>query len=522
MEGTIYSLIPPLVMLVLVLVTRRVLISLGVGILLGAFMLHDFSLSATLSEVWKQFYTIFYVDGALNLGNLFLLSFLLLLGITTAFMTASGGSRAFGEWAIQRVKTRKGAQAMPAVLGIIIFIDDYFNSLAIGSVARPLTDRYKVSRAKLAYLIDSTSAPITVISPISSWGAYIIGTIGTIIATNELTQFSGLEAFVKMIPMNLYVFAAILLVFLTIYRKFDIGAMKKHEQKAEYNGELVDQSKDVPGDLNNEFKDVQSGRVYHLIVPIIVLILATIVAMVITGIQGTEGNVTILEIFKNTNVNRSLFAGGLFAALSGFVLYVAQPGDKSSLGKVGLEGSKAMLPAIYILVFAWMIGAIIGELETGEFLANQFESLNINPSYLPLLVFLVSGGMAFSTGTSWGTFGIMLPIAGNIAANTDVSMFLPALAAVLAGSVFGDHCSPISDTSILSSTGAGSNHIDHVMTQLPYALISAGATAVGYMVYGMTSSAFLSLVITLLLVVLIVFAVNPKGKPSEVNESKTA
>jgi len=290
MEFGILSLIPPIIMLVLVLLTRQVLLSLGAGIVVGAFMLNSFDIVASLDEIWTSFYQIFYADGSVQYGSIQLLSFLILLGITTAFMTASGGSYAFGDWAIKRIRTRKGAQTMPGILGLIIFIDDYFNSLAVGQVARPLTDRYNVSRAKLAYIIDSTSAPITVASPISSWGAYIIGLIGTIMATQQLTEYGELEAFLRMIPMNFYVFGAIFLVFLTIYRKFDIGAMRKHEEKAESTGELVNPGKEVPGDLNNEFETNRNGNIFHLIVPIIALIGATVTTMVMTGIDGTPAH----------------------------------------------------------------------------------------------------------------------------------------------------------------------------------------------------------------------------------------
>lgn len=511
MEGTIYSLLPPLIMLILVLVTRQVLLSLGAGIIVGAFMLHNFGFKESLIELWETFSTIFYAEGEVQIGSILLLSFLLLLGIATAFMTASGGTKAFGEWAIKRIKTRKGAMFMPAILGIIIFIDDYFNSLAVGQVARPLTDRYKVSRAKLAYIIDSTSAPITVISPISSWGAYLIGTIGSIIAAKEIADLGSLEAFVKMIPLNFYAFAAILLVFLTIYRKFDIGAMKKHEELAESTGKLVDESKEVPGDLNNEFKPNDNGSIYHLIVPIITLIVGTVGAMIVTGIQGIPANenVNLLKIFEYTNVNRSLFIGGLLSVISAVVLYTMLRGSKSSIGKVFVEGVKSMLPAIYILILAWMIGTIIGSLETGTYLSDLIKEASFSAAYLPFLVFIVAGIMAFATGTSWGTFGIMLPIAGDIAVNTDVNMFLPSLAAVLAGSVFGDHCSPISDTTILSSTGAGSNHIDHVLTQLPYATIAAVASGIGYLIFGFTTSTLLAFSVTLVIVLGVVLLYKP-------------
>ncbi|MCP3028257.1 Na+/H+ antiporter NhaC family protein [Halobacillus sp. A5] len=501
MEGTIYSLIPALLMLILVIATRKVILSLGVGIIVGVFMLTQFNLGEGFVLIWETFSTIFYSEGELNTGNLYLLTFLVLLGITTAFMTASGGSRAFGRWAIERIKTRKGAKLVPALLGILIFIDDYFNALAVGQVARPVTDRHKISRAQLAYYIDSTSAPITVISPISSWGAYIIGTIGYILADNGIENYQALEAFILMIPANFYVFAALLLVFLTIFLKLDIGSMRKHENRALETGEVTNPDKgNVPGDLNDEFKEHNNGTIAHLVLPIVALIVGTIAAMIVTGIQNGDGSTNILDIFENTDVNISLFIGGLASVLLAAVLYIKQPKPKSGLSHVTFEGIKAMLPAIYILVFAWMIGDVIGQLETGEYLAERVTQSSIDTAYLPFLLFIVSGFMALSTGTSWGTFGIMLPIAGEIAAVTDVNLVLPALAAVLAGSVFGDHCSPISDTTILSSTGAGANHIDHVLTQLPYALIAALGASIGYLLLGLTGQVMLPLLLTLAVV----------------------
>ncbi|WP_181349539.1 Na+/H+ antiporter NhaC family protein [Thalassobacillus sp. CUG 92003] len=501
MEGTIYSLIPAILMLLLVIVTRRVILSLGAGILVGALMLSDFHVLNALMDIWNIFAGIFVSDGALNTGNIYLLVFLLLLGMTTAFMTASGGSYAFGRWAIQKIKTRQGAQGVPAILGVIIFIDDYFNALAVGQVARPLTDRYKISRAKLAYFIDSTSAPVTVISPISSWGAYIIGTIGTILAANEITDYQALEAFVKMIPANFYVFAALLLVFMTAYLKVDIGPMRRHEKRAIETGELHAPGRaDAPGDLDDEFETHHNGKIRHLLWPILGLVLGTVGAMIWTGASAAEGSLDALAIFANTNVNLSLFIGGLLAVLLAGVMYASQPQPKSRFFKVIVEGIKAMLPALYILIFARVIGTVIGNLKTGEYLAQVIQDAAIATAWLPLLIFIVSGGMALATGTSWGTFGIMLPIAGEIAAVTDIGLVLPALAAVLAGSVFGDHCSPISDTTVLSSTGAGANHIDHVLTQLPYAFIAAGAASLGYVVLGFTGHLIFALLATLAVV----------------------
>ncbi|WP_156288513.1 Na+/H+ antiporter NhaC family protein [Oceanobacillus salinisoli] len=509
MEGTLYSLIPAILMLVLVILTRKVLLSLGAGIVVGALFIHDFQILGALQEIWTVFYEIIISEGALNTGNLLLLGFLLLLGIMTAFLQASGGSRAFGEWMLKRVKTRSGAQLMSGVLGIIIFIDDYFNSLAVGQVARPITDRHKVSRAKLAYIIDSTSAPITVISPISSWGAYIIGILGGMFAANGITDIQPLQAFIQMIPLNLYAITAIILVFLVAYLKMDIGPMRTHEERAIRTGQLIspDQSK-VSGDLSDEFEAHPKGKVYHLLLPIAVLVFVTVLAMIITGSRASEGNVTLLSIFANTDVNMSLFIGGVAAVITSFIFHFGQSAPKSAIGKMLAEGIKTMLPAIYILILAWMIGSIISTLETGQYLAQIFNDLQVNAAMLPLLFFIISGFMALATGTSWGTFGIMLPIAAEVAVVTDMTMLLPSLAAVLAGAVFGDHCTPISDTTILSSTGAGSNHIDHVLTQLPYALIAAVIAMIGYVLVGFTGQAAISLVISIILIIAISLTIN--------------
>lgn len=504
MAGTWYSLIPPVLMLVLVLLTRKILLSLGIGIIVGALFIHHFHFVSSAKEIWSSFYSIFIEDGAFDGDNLLLLGFLLFLGILTAFITASGGSQAFGEWMINRIKTRIGAQVMTAVLGIIIFIDDYFNALAVGQISRPLTDRYHVSRAKLAYYIDSTSAPVTVISPISSWGAYIIGVLGSLFAAESITAIQPLEAFIGMIPYNFYAIGALLLVFLAIFMNVNIGSMRKHENRAIRTGEVVNPNEKVPGDLSETFIPNKTGRVYHLIVPILVLVIATIGLMLITGVQASN-EISLLDVFANTDVNISLFMGGLLAVLVALCFHQFQQRPKTDLHKIFREGTKAMLPAIYILILAWMIGSIIDTLETGEFLAKVVDQASISSSLLPLLFFIISGFMALATGTSWGTFGIMLPIAMNVVMIEDPGMLLPSLSAVLAGAVFGDHCSPISDTTILSSTGAGVRHIDHVTTQIPYALTVAFTTCIGYLIIGWTNQVLLALAASLILLVLMIF-----------------
>ncbi len=510
MENTIFSVIPPLLAIIMVVLTRRVLFSLAVGIVASAVLLSQFQVGDTVRIVIQAASAIFFSNGELNTSSIYIILFLLLLGMITAFISISGGSRAFGDWAMKRVKTRSGSQFIAMILGIIIFIDDYFNALAVGQVTRPITDRQKVARVKLAYIIDSTSAPICIVSPISSWGAYIIALIGTILTTYGVNEYSALSAFIKIIPMNYYVWAALGLVFIVVLMNFNIGAMKEHEQRAQLVGELYDPTKTIPGELKTSLPASKKGTVGDLIWPIVSLFVGTIGAMIWTGISHTEGQATIYMIFENTDVAKSLVIGGTFSFIVTLIMFLRHAFVFRSIKKrmilVGmLEGMKSMLSAIYILLFAWTIVDLIGQLGTGTYLAGLVERSSLTISYLPLMLFLIAGAMAFSTGTSWGSFGILLPIAGDIAAATDIQLLIPAMAAVLAGAVFGDHCSPISDTTILSSTGAAANHIDHVITQLPYAIICAGMSLIGYLVLGLTGEPLLGLAAVIIMLVMLFF-----------------
>ncbi|WP_243290416.1 Na+/H+ antiporter NhaC family protein [Bacillus sp. FJAT-47783] len=520
MVGTIFSIIPPIIAIVMVLLTRRVLLSLGVGIISAALIINEFSPVNSIATIWNAFKDVFWADGELNTWNVYILLFLLILGVITALISISGGSRAFGEWASKRVKTRVGAQVTAAILGIMIFIDDYFNALAVGQVARPITDRQKVSRAKLAYIIDSTSAPVCVISPISSWGAYIIAVIGSILAAHQVSEYTALSAFVMMIPMNFYVFAALILVFAVAYFNINIGSMKVHETRAQTTGIVVDPDKEPIGEVKDELPVSDKGTVGNLLWPIIALIVGTVSAMIWTGAQAVEGNATIFAIFENTDVSKSLFYGGIFGLVVTLILYGIRGMKGSYLPKGFSEGMKSMLPAIYILIFAWAIVDLIGQLETGTYLAGLVQQTELNLAYLPAILFVLSAFMAFATGTSWGTFGIMLPIAGDLAAAADISLLLPAMAAVLGGSVLGDHCSPISDTTILSSTGAGSHHIDHVVTQLPYAIMGGIVATLSFLALGLTGSVTIGF-ITMLVVVAVLLAFFVKQGQLKINVEET-
>ncbi|MCS1351864.1 Na+/H+ antiporter NhaC family protein [Mechercharimyces sp. CAU 1602] len=517
MESSFLSLLPPIITLLLVFLTRRVLLSLGAGIVLGAFLLNDWNIGASLYLMWEVFISIIWdlENGGLNTWNMYIIFFVLLMGILSAWITLSGGGEAFARWALKKANTRTKTQLVPYFLGILIFFDDYFNTLIVGNVSRQITDRQRISRAKLAYLIDSTSAPVVVMMPLSSWGAYIIALIAGILGSTQITQYSGLEAFLFAIPANYYAITALLLLLAVILFQLDIGPMRKHERRAQEEGVLVDpNSGDVPGH-ESVLPSSETGKISNLLLPLIGLIIGTIISMAWTGIQAIEGEVTLLTILEFTDVSASLFYGAIVGVVVALFANLRQKTSGSWLFKGAWAGIRSMLPAIYILFLAWMITDIISKLETGDYLASWIDP-SLSLFWLPAILFLFASIMAFATGTSWGTFGIMLPIAGEIVAATDPLYIIPAIGAVLGGSVLGDHCSPISDTTIMSSTGAGCVHIDHVTTQLPYALLSGIVATIGYLILGITNSVLLGLLSTfagLAILVAILRVWNQKQSP---------
>ncbi len=488
-----WSLVPPVLALLFAIVTRRVLLSLGAGIVFGALLLADFQWVKVCTYLYQTFLGLIISDDGINTGSLSIVFFLVLLGIMTALLTLSGGTQAFALWAEKRIKNAKQARLLTVLLGIVIFIDDYFNSLAVGAIARPVTDRFKVSRSKLAYLLDSTAAPMCVLMPLSSWGAYIITVIGGILTLHGLTEYTPLSAFVQLAGMNFYAIFALLMVVCVAWFSWDIGAMKRHEIMADSN-RLDDAGEDLPAahELNEELDIAGSdqGRVRDLVFPILALVVATAFFLIFTGSMALKANnlpFSWLGAFENTVVGLSLCYGGLVGVAFALWANLRQKITPNAIGEAAWIGSKSMFSAILILFFAWAMGSVIGDLKTGSFLSTLIQG-HFDPAWLPVLLFILSGIMAFSTGTSWGTFGIMLPIAGDLSAASDINLMLPMLSAVLAGAVFGDHCSPISDTTILSSTGARCDHIDHVTTQLPYAVSVALVSALSFLVLGFTQS----------------------------------
>ncbi len=498
MDDSVLSIIPPVLAIVLVITTRKVVLSLGLGVVSAAFLVSGYDPLDTVALVWSTFSELFWVDGGVNTGKVYILLFTLALGVISSLILMAGGSAAFSEWAATRITSRRGAQGLAAGLGIAIFIDDYFNALAVGQVARPVTDKLHVARAKLAYLIDSTSAPVAVLAPFSSWGAYIIGLMGPIVAASSLGD-SDVEVFVKSAGMNYYAIATLITVGLVVLLGIDVGPMRAEERRAIEEGETYDSDQEIPGQLAEDLPVHQPGAKRALVVPFAALVVGVIGGMVWTGYRA-GGSWTVLDLLANADVTEALIYGAILGLASAMYYYFRYTTDNPkfgahTFGRGVVGGVSSMLPAVYILLLAWMLGALIESLGTGEYLAGLVESADIAPAWLVPLIFVMAGAMAFSTGTSWGSFGILLPIAGTLMTSVgEPELLVPAFGAVLAGAVFGDHCSPISDTTILSSTGASCNVITHVTTQLPYALFAAVAALVGYVVMALTGSGLIGFV----------------------------
>ena len=479
MEFGLVSVIPPALAIILALVTKKVIPSLLAGILSGALILSHWNpvtaITYTVSTLWEN---------VTDSWNLAILAFLVLLGILVSLVNLAGGSARYGEWAQRRIKSRAGSQFATFILGILIFIDDYFNCLTVGTVMRPVTDKFKVSRAKLAYIIDSTAAPICILAPVSSWVATVMSTMGGKFRAEGL-DIDPFTAFIQLIPMNLYALLALFLVLLVTLRNLDFGPMAVHEAGAQAGndpGRL-----DEPAASASESNPNPNGTIWDLVVPISGLVLFTVMAMIYTG-GYFNGGMTVIDAIKETDAATSLFLGGTAAVLLSLIVFLPRRVvTLAQLPQASKEGFLSMLPAISILIMAWTIGGVISELGTGQYLAHTLGT-TLPPFMYPSLVFILAGVIAFSTGTSWGTFAIMIPIAVDFALLFGTEYVLLMIAAVLAGAVFGDHCSPISDTTILSSTGAACNHIDHVTTQLPYSLLTAGISFVGYLAAGLLIS----------------------------------
>jgi tetracycline resistance efflux pump len=494
MEPSALSLIPPVVTITLAITTKRIFLSLGSGIVLGALLYSQWDIGATLSLIWDVASGLVYAEGAIT-EEMYITAFVLLLGVLTAFIYISGGLTAFANWAVTKVKTRRQAQFVPIGIGLVIWFDDAFSSLVGGNISRSVTDKHRISRARLSYLVDSTAAPDIILVPFSGWAAFIAATMGTILARNDVTTYSGYEAFLLSVPANLYAITALLFVLAVAYFGLSFGPMRRHDELAVEEGILVDTSKGpVPGETDQNLPTRDDGRIIDLVLPILTLIGVTVGGALWLGISATDGPLSIMTILANTDVILALFYAGLIATVvSGARLFVRRT-PVSHIGKATLSGLKSMVTAVVVVFLAWMTAEIIDMLGIGEYMGGLLDG-TLAVALLPALLFLVASFVSFSMGSTFGTFGLLLPIAAEIMVATDPGLLIPAFGAVLAGAIFGDHSSPLSDTSILSSIGCGIQLMDHVNTQLPYALVCSAVSTLGYVALGLTGSTIVGLLV---------------------------
>ena len=486
--GTFWSLVPPLVAIALALITKEVYSSLFVGILVGALFYSNFSFEGTVLHVF-QGGMISVLTSAYNMG---ILIFLVILGAMVCLMNRAGGSAAFGRWASKRIKTRAGAELATIVLGVLIFIDDYFNCLTVGSVMRPVTDKHNVSRAKLAYLIDATAAPVCIIAPISSWAAAVSGFV---------EGEDGISLFVRAIPYNFYALLTIFMMVAMVLMKVEFGSMGVHETNA-LKGDIYTTASRPYANAEEDANGNPRGKVIDLLIPIICLVVCCVIGMIYTG--GFFSGADFVTAFSQSDASVGLVLGSFFALIITIVLYMVRRvmNFRDCLACLP-DGFKAMVPAILILTFAWTLKAMTDSLGASEFVAGVVKaSAGGFMNFLPAIIFVIGAVIAFATGTSWGTFGILIPIVVNVFSGTNHELMIISISACMAGAVCGDHCSPISDTTIMASAGAQCDHVNHVSTQLPYAIVAAVVSFLSYIVAGFVQTPWIALPVAVILMII--------------------
>ena len=486
MYATIWSLVPAFVAIILALVTKEVYSSLFLGILVGGIFYSGFNFEGTVNHVFQNGF-IGVLSDSYNVG---ILVFLVILGAMVSMMNKAGGSAAFGRWASTHIHSRVGAQLATILLGCLIFIDDYFNCLTVGSVMRPVTDKHKISRAKLAYLIDATAAPICIIAPISSWAAAVTGFV---------EGADGFSIFIQAIPYNFYAILTIVMMVTVVVTKTEFGPMRQHTLNA-LKGDLHSTPAGAADTFDDDVAGNPNGRVIDLILPVVSLIICCIIGMIYTG--GFFDGVGIVEAFSGCDASVGLAYGSAFGLAITIVFYMLRKvlSFKDCMHSLP-EGFKAMVPAILILTMAWSLKSMTDSLGAAPYVEALVRgSASALMNFLPAIIFLVACVLAFASGTSWGTFGILIPIVVDAFA-ADPTMMIIAISACMAGAVCGDHCSPISDTTIMASAGAQSNHINHVNTQLPYAITCALVSFVTYIIAGFVKTAWIALPVGIVLMV---------------------
>ena len=498
--STFMALVPPIIAIALALITKEVYSSLFVGIVAGALLYTNFNPVATVTSVVNDG----LIGSLADSWNVGILIFLVLLGTIVALVNKAGGSIAFGRWAQTHIKTRVGAQLATFALGVLIFIDDYFNCLTVGSVMKPLSDSHKISRAKLAYLIDATAAPICMIAPISSWAAAVSGVV---------EGKDGLQLFIAAIPYNFYSLLTIVMIIAITFMKFDYGPMKRHELNAA-KGDLFSEGERNEEDIKNDVN--KNGKVIDLILPVIVLIVFCVIGMIYSGgffDSSSENYMNFISAFGGSDASVGLTYGGIVTLIVVIAyLLIRRTISFTESMECLKKGFCAMVPAILILTLAWTLNGMTSHLGAAEFVSGfMSQSAQSLANFLPAIIFLVAVGLSFSTGTSWGTFGILIPIV--VAVFRDQGDILTiAISACLSGAVCGDHCSPISDTTIMASAGAQCNHLNHVSTQLPYSLTVAGVSVVAYIIAGFVHEWYITLPIAIVMMIATLFVI--KGATS--------
>ena len=495
--ATIWALLPPLVAIVLALITKEVYSSLFLGILMGGLLYSGFSFEGTVTHIFEDGIISVLAD-SYNVG---ILIFLVILGSVVCMMNKAGGSAAFGRWASKRIHTRVGAELASIILGILIFIDDYFNCLTVGSVMRPVTDRHHVSRAKFAYLIDATAAPVCIIAPISSWAAAVSGFV---------EGQDGLAIFVRTIPYNFYAILTIVMMVGMVLMKTEFGAMKTHEINA-LNGDLFTTEARPYANATSEDTVNPRGKVMDLVVPIVALVICCVIGMIYTG--GFFSGTDFVTAFSQSDASLGLTMGSAFGLVITIIFYmVRRVANFRECMDCIPEGFKAMVPAIMILTFAWTLKAMTDSLGAAVFVEESMKSVAGGIEViLPAIIFLVGCGLAFATGTSWGTFGILIPIVVAVFEKSSPEMMIISMSACMAGAVCGDHCSPISDTTIMASAGAQCDHVTHVSTQLPYAVVAAAVSFVTYIIAGFVKTAWIALPAGIVLMLIVLFVIKLKN-----------
>lgn len=498
--STFWALVPPIVAIGLALITKEVYSSLFVGILMGGLLYSGFNFEMTITHIFEDG-IIGVLSDSYNVG---ILVFLVILGTMVGLMNKAGGSAAFGQFAAKKIHSRVGAQLATILLGVLIFIDDYFNCLTVGSVMRPVTDKFKVSRAKLAYLIDATAAPVCIIAPISSWAAAVTGFV---------EGEDGFSIFIRAIPYNFYAILTIVMMVGMVVMKTEFGSMRTHELNAE-KGDLYTTPGRPYGLAKDELTETK-GKVIDLLIPIISLIICCVIGMLYTG--GFFSGTDFVTAFSNSDASLGLTFGSFFGLVITIVLYqIRRVLSFSDCMACIPEGFKAMVPAILILTFAWTLKAMTDSLGADVYVAGLVESSASGLiNFLPAIIFVVGCFLAFATGTSWGTFGILIPIVVAVFQNSNPQLMIISISACMAGAVCGDHCSPISDTTIMASAGAQCEHVNHVSTQLPYAIVAAAVSFVTYIVAGFVQTAWIALPVGIVLMLGVIFVMKNGGNTVE-------